>query len=58
LGPIPSEIQKVTVFSAGLAANAQEPEAGAALIKFLSAPTAAPFIRNSGMEPGRPGAKD
>ena len=30
LGPIPSEIQKVTVFSAGLAASAHEPEAGAA----------------------------
>jgi molybdate transport system substrate-binding protein len=58
LGPIPSEIQKVTVFSAGLAANAQEPEAGAALIKFLSAAAAAPFIRNSGMEPGRPGTND
>jgi len=58
LGPLPSEIQKVTVFSAGLAAGAQEPEAGAALIKFLSAPTAAPFIKNSGMEPGASGAKD
>jgi molybdate transport system substrate-binding protein len=58
LGPIPAEIQKVTVFSAGLAAGAQEPEAGAALIKFLSAPTAAPSIRNSGMEPGGFGAKD
>ena len=34
LGPIPAEIQKVTVFSAGLAGSAQEPEAGAALIKF------------------------
>ena len=52
LGPIPVEIQKVTVFSAGLAASAQEPEAGAALIGFLSAPTAAPFIRKNGMEPG------
>ena len=52
LGPIPVEIQKVTVFSAGLAASAQEPEAGAALIGFLSAPTAAPLIRKNGMEPG------
>ena len=58
LGPIPAEIQKVTVFSAGLAASAQEPEAGAALIKFLAAPTAAPFIKNSGMEPGGTGAND
>ena len=52
LGPIAVEIQKVTVFSAGLAASAPEPEAGAALIGFLSAPTAAPFTRKNGMEPG------
>jgi molybdate transport system substrate-binding protein len=58
LGPIPSEIQKVTVFAAGLAAGAPEPEAGAALIKFLSAPAAAPFIRKSGMDPGGSGAND
>jgi molybdate transport system substrate-binding protein len=58
LGPIPQEIQKVTVFSAGLAAGAQEPEAGAALIKFLSAPAAAPLIRKSGMEPGGSAAND
>src|SRR6478672_1071817 len=58
LEPIPAEIQKVTVFSARLAVSAQEPEAGAALIKFLSAPTAAPLIRNSGMEPGGSGAND
>ena len=58
LGPIPSEIQKVTVFSAGLAASAREPEAGAALIKFLSAPTAAPFITRNGMEPTGSRAKD
>ncbi len=51
LGPIPAEIQKVTVFAAGIATGAQEPEAAAALIKFLSAPPAAPVIRKSGMEP-------
>jgi molybdate transport system substrate-binding protein len=51
VGPIPAEIQKVTVFSTGVAAGAKEPEAGAALIKFLSAPAAAPAIRKSGMEP-------
>jgi molybdate transport system substrate-binding protein len=50
IGPIPAEIQKVTVFSAAIAANAKEPEAAAALIKFLSAPAAAPVIKKSGME--------
>jgi molybdate transport system substrate-binding protein len=51
VGPIPAEIQKETVLSTGLAAGATEPEAGAALIKFLSAPAAAAAIRKSGMEP-------
>ena len=51
LGPIPSDIQKVTTFTAGLATSAKEREAGEALIKFLSAPEAAGAIRRSGMEP-------
>jgi molybdate transport system substrate-binding protein len=58
LGPIPAEIQKVTVVAAGIATGAQEPEAAAALIKFLSAPAAAPVIRKSGLEPVVSGAKD
>jgi molybdate transport system substrate-binding protein len=51
VGPLPPEVQKITVFSAGLAAGAKEPEAGAALIKFLASPGAAPTIKQSGMEP-------
>jgi molybdate transport system substrate-binding protein len=58
LGPIPAEIQKVTVFSAGIATGAREPEAAAALIKFLAAPVAASIIRKSGMEPVGASAKD
>ena len=51
IGPIPAELQKVTAFSAGIAVDANEPEAAAALIKFLAAPSAAAVIANSGMEP-------
>jgi molybdate transport system substrate-binding protein len=51
IGPIPAELQKVTVFSAGIAVNAKEPAAAAALIKFLAAPAAAGAIVASGMEP-------
>ena len=51
VGPIPAEIQNVTIYRAGLAAGAKEPEAGAALIRFLAAPSAAPAIKQSGMEP-------
>jgi molybdate transport system substrate-binding protein len=51
IGPIPAELQKVTVFAAGVAVGAKEPVAAAALIKFLAAPTAAGAIVASGMEP-------
>jgi molybdate transport system substrate-binding protein len=51
LGPIPAEIQKVTIVSAGIATNAKEPAAAAALIRFLAAPPAAAAIIKSGLEP-------
>jgi molybdate transport system substrate-binding protein len=52
VGPLPPEIQEVTVFSAGLHVGAKEPEAAKALLKFLTAPAVAPVIRKTGMEPG------
>jgi len=51
VGPLPDEIQKVTVFSAGIASNAKETEAAAELIEFLSSAAAAPVITKTGMEP-------
>jgi len=51
VGPLPPELQKVTIFSAGIAVNAKELDAAKALIKFLSSPAAAPAITKSGMEP-------
>ena len=53
LGPIPAEVQKVTTFTAAIAANAKQREAGEALIAFLAAPEAADTIRKSGMEPAK-----
>jgi molybdate transport system substrate-binding protein len=41
----------VTVFSAALATSAKEADAGAALIRFLASPSAAPAIKKSGMDP-------
>jgi molybdate transport system substrate-binding protein len=52
LGPLPAEIQVITVFSAGLHKAASVPDAAKALVKFLTAPDAAPVIRKTGMEPG------
>lgn len=51
LGPLPPELQQVTVFSAGALANSREPEAARALIRFLASPDAANAVRESGMEP-------
>jgi molybdate transport system substrate-binding protein len=51
VGPLPPEVQQVTMFSAGLAANAREPGAAGALIAYLASPEAAPAIRRTGMEP-------
>jgi molybdate transport system substrate-binding protein len=51
VGPLPPEIQKITVFSGGVAAGAREPAAARALLQFLSSPAAAPAIAKSGLEP-------
>ena len=52
VGPLPAEIQQITVFSAGLHGAAASPDAARALVRFLKAPEAAPIIRKTGMEPG------
>jgi len=51
LGPLPADIQHITVFSMGLHASATAADAARSLMKFLSSPEAIPAIRNSGMEP-------
>jgi molybdate transport system substrate-binding protein len=56
VGPLPNELQKITLFSAGIATASKEPDAGRALIKFLASPAARAEIVKSGMEPIPPGA--
>jgi molybdate transport system substrate-binding protein len=51
VGPLPNDLQKITVFSAGIATVSKEPDAGKALIKFLASPAARDAIIKSGMEP-------
>jgi molybdate transport system substrate-binding protein len=51
VGPLPPDLQKITVFSAGIATVSKEPDAGRALIKFLASPAASAAIVKSGMEP-------
>jgi molybdate transport system substrate-binding protein len=51
VGPLPQELQRITIFAAGLTADAKEPEAAKALIAFLSSDQAAGAVRMSGMMP-------
>jgi len=53
LGPLPPELQRVTVFSAGIAAGSREPEAARDLIRFLASPAAAAAITETGLDPVR-----
>jgi molybdate transport system substrate-binding protein len=49
VGPLPAELQTVTIFSLGLAAEAKNVDAAKALIQFLAGPTAAPVYRTKGL---------
>ncbi|MDP6559576.1 MAG: substrate-binding domain-containing protein [Candidatus Binatia bacterium] len=52
--PLPPEVQKVNVFSAGVTVSAGDSEAAHALIRFLASPDGAHAITKSGMEPIAP----
>ncbi len=51
VGPLPGELQRMTVFSAGIHAGAKQADAARALLKFITAPAAAALIRKHGLEP-------
>jgi molybdate transport system substrate-binding protein len=51
VGPLPEALQGATQFSAAIAANAKEAEAGRALVKFLTTPEAAAVIKAKGLKP-------
>jgi molybdate transport system substrate-binding protein len=50
LGPFPDEFQGYVRFAAAVSANAKNPEAASALIKFLAGPDALPSIKARGMQ--------
>jgi molybdate transport system substrate-binding protein len=51
VGPLPAEVQRVTVFSAGVAVGATNPEAAQALIEFLTSPKGMEGMAKSGLDP-------
>lgn len=52
VGPLPPELQYITVFSGAIHREAREPDAAAALVKFLIAPSVGENIKKHGLDPG------
>jgi molybdate transport system substrate-binding protein len=51
VGPLPADVQKVTVFSAGIQVGAQQAPAAKDLLGFLTAPAAGAVYKKRGLEP-------
>jgi molybdate transport system substrate-binding protein len=50
LGPLPSDVQRVTILAAGVGARAKNPDGARAFITFLTSPAVATVITKSGLE--------
>lgn len=51
VGPLPAEVQRVTMFSAGVGAASAHPAVAKSLIDFLASPAAVETIRRTALEP-------
>jgi len=51
VGPLPAGAQRTTIFAAGIATGAKQPEAARELVRFFISPAAMPTIRKSGLDP-------
>jgi molybdate transport system substrate-binding protein len=51
-GPLPSEIQNLTLLAAGIVAAGKAPEPANAFIKFIASPAAAVVLKAKGFQPG------
>ena len=51
LGPLPADVQAITIFSAGITVKAEQQQAVNELLKFLASPEATNAKRKNGMEP-------
>jgi len=51
IGPLPADIQEITVFSGGIHTAAAQPDAAKELTRFITSPAAAPVIGKKGLEP-------
>jgi molybdate transport system substrate-binding protein len=51
IGPLPPEVQFVTIFSSGIQTGATNPDAAKALVAFLTTPAAMAVMQKHGLEP-------
>jgi molybdate transport system substrate-binding protein len=52
VGPIPAEVQLITVFSAGIPTGTKQADAAKALVSFVTAPAAAAIFKKHALDPG------
>lgn len=50
VGPLPAEVQNITIYTAGLGAGARDPAAARAFIETIAGAAAAPVLTSKGME--------
>jgi molybdate transport system substrate-binding protein len=50
VGPLPPEVQRVTVFAAGVAANSKQPDTARAYIRYLASSAASAAVAKTGLE--------
>jgi molybdate transport system substrate-binding protein len=53
VGPLPADLQHITVFSGAIHSEAKEPDAGRALTEFLTTPAVGQSFKKHGLDPGR-----
>jgi molybdate transport system substrate-binding protein len=53
VGPLPAEVQRVTVFSAGIPAHSTNPDLARTVIGFLASPEARAVVAKTGLEPAQ-----
>jgi molybdate transport system substrate-binding protein len=54
LGPLPNDIQKITVFSGGVPVTSREPDAARIFLQFLSNPEHSALLEKHGLQLGTP----
>ena len=51
VGPLPGELQKISLFAAAIFTAAKNPAGGAKLVSFLAEPRLAPVLERKGLSP-------